>query len=158
MSTIAKSQSLMRALRDNLQKRLPSTYVFSESLDAQGSRLLISADATPATTEQVCAIRIKPQDQQFNNVIGQSQLTYTPMIAQVIEEATAASATVSLLTLANKSQIDQELMRMSVKQERYINAAGTVPAVSQYAADGTVTGSTLATTVSPDLYWPLSGQ
>jgi glyoxylase-like metal-dependent hydrolase (beta-lactamase superfamily II) len=33
--------------------------VFSESADAQGSRLLISQDATPATGEQVIAIRIE---------------------------------------------------------------------------------------------------
>lgn len=157
MSIIAKSQSLMRALKDNLQKRLPSTYVFSESLDSQGARLLISADATPAAGEQVVAIRIKSQDTQFNNVIQQAQQVYTPMICQVIEEA-SATAGVSLITLANRSQIDLEINRMGVKQERYLNANGTVPAMSQYAADGSVTGSTLAASVSPDLYWPLSGQ
>lgn len=157
MSIIAKSQSLMRALKDNLQKRLPSTYVFSDSLDSQGARLLISADSTPAAGEQVIAIRIKGQDTQFNNVIQQAQTVYTPMICQVIEEASTIAG-VSLITLANRAQIDCEINRLSVKQERYLNANGTVPAVSQFAADGSVTGSTLAASVSPDLYWPLSGQ
>jgi len=157
MSTIAKSQSLMRALKDHLQKRLPSTYVFTESMDAQGARLLISSDATPATGEQVMAIRIKPQDTQFKDVLGLAQTVYSPMIVQVIEEASAV-ATVSLLTLANRVQMDAEINRMGVKQERYMNANGTVPSASQFAADGSVTSSSLIASVSPDLYWPLSGQ
>lgn len=157
MSKIAKSQSLIRILKDNLAKRLPSTYVISESLDSQGDRLLISADSTPAAGEQVVAIRIKAQDTQFLNSIGSAQDVYTPMIAQVIEEASTIAG-VSLITLANRSQIDLELARLSIKQERYLNANTTVPALSQFQSDGSVSGSTLAASVSPDLYWPLSGQ
>lgn len=155
MSIIAKSQSLSRQLKDNLAKRLP-TYTISESLDSQGARLLISADSSPAAGEQVVAIRIKGQDTQFSNVIGQAQTVYTPMVAQVIEEA-SASAGVALLTHANQCMIDWELARLGIKQERYLNANTTAVALSQYAADGSVTGSSLVATIS-DLYWPLSGQ
>lgn len=157
MSIIAKSQSLSRQLKDNLAKRLPSTYVISESLDSQGARLLISADSTPAAGEQVVAIRIKGQDTQFSNVIAQAQTVYTPMVAQVIQEASTI-ANVGLLTLANQAVIDAELARLSIKQDRYMNSNTTVPALSQFQADGSVSGSSLVVSISPDLYWPLSGQ
>lgn len=156
MSIIAKSQSLARKLKDSLQKRLPSTYVISESLDSQGARLLISADATPATGEQVVAIRIKGQDQQFSDVIGSAQRTYSPMVAQVIQEAGAVAGT-ALLTHVNQSILDWELASMGCKQQRYLNDNGTVPALSQFAAAGSVSTSTLSAEIS-DLYWPLSGQ
>jgi len=156
MSIIAKSQSLIRPLKDNLTKRLPSTYVLTDSLDSQGARLLISADATPATGEQVVAIRIRGQDQQFQDVIGNAQRTYSPMVAQVIEEASSISG-VSLITLANRIKIDWELARLGCKQERYLNTNGTVPALSQFAADGSVSSSNFNQEIS-DLYWPLSGQ
>lgn len=156
MSTNAKSQSLARSLRDNLRKRLP-TFTISESLDAAGSRLLISADATPAAGEQVCAIRIKFQDTQFDDVIGQDQRVYTPCVAQVIEE-NSTIANVSLLTMANKAAIDAELGRLGIKQERYMTANTVVPALSQFAANGSVTTATLRASLAADIKWPLSGQ
>ena len=157
MSIIAKSQSLMRVLKNNLQQRLPSTYVFTESQDSQGAMLLISADSTPAAGEQVVAIRAKGQDQQFSDVIGNAQRTYSPMVFQVIEEASTVSG-VSLITLLNRIKIDMELARPGVKQVRYLNTNGTVPALSQFQADGSVSGSNFNQEISPDLYWPLSGQ
>lgn len=157
MSIIAKSQSLMRVLKNNLQQRLPSTYVFTESQDTQGAMLLISQDATPAAGEQVVAIRAKGQDQQFSDVIGNAQRSYSPMIFQVIEEASTIAG-VSLMTLLNRIKIDMELARPGVKQERYLNANGTVPALSQFQTDGSVSSSTLNQSIAPDLYWPLSGQ
>lgn len=156
MSIIAKSQSLIKPLKDSLTKRLPSTYVLTESLDSQGARLLISADATPAAGEQVMAIRIRGQDQQFQDVIGNAQRTYSPMVVQVIEEESTISG-VSLMSLSNRIKIDWELARLGCKQERYMNANTAVPAMSQFASDGTVSSSTLNQGIS-DLYWPLSGQ
>jgi len=157
MSLIAKSQSLMLALKDHLQKELPSTYVFTTAQDSAGAQLLISQDSTPSAGEQVVAIRIKGQDTQFNDSIGNAQRVYTPMVIQVIEEASTISG-VSLITLANRAWIDRELARSGVKQERWLNTHGTVPALTQFNTDGTVSSSTLAATTSPDLYWPLSGQ
>lgn len=157
MSVIAKSQSLMRKLKDRLQRRLPSTYVFTESMDSQGAILLISADSSPATGEQVCALRIRGESTQFSDIVGNAQKVYSPSLIQVIEEAGAVAGT-SILSLSNKSKIDAEVNRLSVKQERYLNANGTVPAVSQFAADGSVSSSTLNCEISPDLNWPQSGQ
>ncbi len=157
MSTIAKAQAIMRELKERLQKKLPSTYVFTESSDVQGSRLLISADATPAAGEQVVAIRILSEQTAHKDVLGNAQRVYAPLRAQVIEEASTISG-VSLITLANRLQIDLEMARMGLKQDRYMNANTTVPAVSQFAADGTVSGSTLIASLPFDMYWPLSGQ
>lgn len=154
MSSIAKSQSLMRQLKDNLSKRL-STLVFTESLDAQGAILLIS-DGTPSTGEQVCAIRIKGENTQFDDSIGLDQRVYSIMIAQVIEE-TSSIANVSLLTMANKARIDYELGKLGIKQERYMTANGTVPAVAMFNANGNVDTASFVIAIS-DLYWPQSGQ
>jgi len=157
MSTIAKSQAIMRDLKDRLQKKMPSTYVFSESFDAQGARLLISADASPAAGEQVIAIRIEGESTAHKDVLGSAQRVYAPLKAQVIEEASTISG-VSLITLVNRLMVDLELARMGLKQDRYMNANTVVPAVSQFAADGSVSSSSLIASLPFDMYWPLSGQ
>jgi len=157
MSIIAKSQNLMRVLQDHLTLRLGSSYFFTTSQDSQGAQLLISQHSPAVAGEQNIAIRAIGQDQQFSDVIGNPQRTYSPMKFQVIEEASTISG-VSLLTLLNRVKIDMELARPGVKQERYLNANGTVPALSQFQTDGSVSGSTLNQSIAPDLYWPLSGQ
>lgn len=157
MSTIAKSQAIMRELKERLQKKMPSTYVFSESMDANGSILLISADSTPAAGEQVVAIRILGEQTAFKNSIGSAQTVYAPLRAQVIEEASTIAG-VSLITLVNRLHVDLELARMAVKQERYMNANTVVPAVSQFSADGSVATATKIASLPSDMYWPLSGQ
>lgn len=157
MSTIAKSQAIMRDLQDRLQKKMPSTYVFSASFDTNGARLLISQDSTPSAGEQVVAIRIEGESTAHKDVLGNPQKVYAPLKAQVIEEASTIAG-VSLITLANRLNIDLELARMGVKQERYMNANATVPAVTQFQADGTVSGSSLIASLPFDMYWPLSGQ
>src|ERR1035441_7414079 len=82
---IAKSQSLVRALMDQLSKRLP-TYTFSEQLTSVGDTLMISQSASPTAGQNNCAIRVGFQDTQFNDVIGLPQSVYSPMRADCIEE------------------------------------------------------------------------
>src|SRR5258708_2321753 len=101
MSIIAKSQSLIMALESNLKLRLgvaPAAggFYFTESQDTQGAMLLISQHSPAVAGEQNVAIRCKGQDQQFSDVIGLPQRTYTPMKFQVIEESSTISG-VSLL-------------------------------------------------------------
>jgi hypothetical protein len=79
------------------------------------------------------------------------------MRLQVIEEASSISG-VPLLSLLNAVQIEVELARLGVQEERYLNANGTAPTASQFASDSTVSGSNLIIILSPDLSWPLSGQ
>ena len=47
---------------------------------------------------------------------------------------------------------------MHMITQRWVNASGTHVALSQFAADGTVSSSTLSATIYPDVRWPLSGQ
>jgi hypothetical protein len=157
MSATSKAQAIMRDLKERLQRKLPSTYVLNQSEDASGSILLISADATPAAGEQVVAIRIEAEKTAFTDVLGLAQKVYAPLRAQVIEESSTIAG-VSLITLANRLQIDLEIARTGLKQERYMNANATVPAISQFSADGSVASSTLIASVPFDMYWPLSGQ
>jgi hypothetical protein len=153
---IAKSQSLIRALKDQLSKRLPA-YTIIEVLGSAGDQLLISQHATPVAGEQNIAIRIKGQDTQFTDVIGLAQSVYTPMVCQVIEEGSTI-AHVSVLQMAVRAALEAELGKLGVKQERWLNANTVVPALSQFAADGSVSTSTLEASIAPDIYWPLSGQ
>jgi hypothetical protein len=156
-TTIAKSQSLVRALQDQLSKRLPSLSI-SSSMDSQGARLYISQDAsTPIAGDQTVLIRIKGENTQFSDVIGLPQNVFSPSIAQVIEEASSIPD-VSLMSLANRLVIDMELAKQGMKQERYMNSNGSAPAMSQFAADGSVSGSNLILSFAADQYHPQSGQ
>ncbi|MEM4360410.1 MAG: hypothetical protein QXT45_07780 [Candidatus Bilamarchaeaceae archaeon] len=156
MSVAKKAQMMMLDLKERLQKRLPSTYVFAESSDAQGPRLLISQDATPAAGEQVIAIRLLGVDVEVRNIFDNKKM-FGPIKAQVIEEASTVSG-VSLITLANRIHVDLELARLGLLQERYMTANGTAPDVSMFQADGSVSTASLIASVSPDLYWPLLSQ
>jgi len=163
-NNIAKSQSLIRALQDQLGKRLGSPayatpYTLVESLlNSAGDTLMVSQSATPTAGQNNCAIRIGFQDTQFNDVIGNPQNVYTPMRADIIQEATAASASVSLCTMAFQLAVSVELCKIGIKQRWYLNPTGTVPAVSEFNADGTVSTAVKQLDLSPDAYWPLSGQ
>jgi hypothetical protein len=157
-NNIAKSQSLIRALKDQLSKRLPA-YTIQESLvNSAGDTLMISQSASPTAGQNNVAIRIGFQDTQFTDVIGLPQSVYTPMRADIIQEATAASASVSLCQMAFQQAIAAELDKMGIRERWYLNANGTVPAVSEFAADGSVTTAVLQIELAPDQYWPLSGQ
>ena len=154
---IAKSQSLIRNLIDQLSHRFPS-YTLVEQNNAYGDMLLVSQSATPTAGQANWAIRMIGQDTPFTDVIGLPQSVYTPFIAQVIEESSATSG-VALIPLALASVFEIELAKLGVKQERYLSANGTVPALSMFDAnDNGVTGATLEATVAADQYWPLSGQ
>jgi hypothetical protein len=161
MSAIAKSQALIRALKDNLQKRLPSTYILAESVDAAGARLSIQQDSSWATTEQKAVIRIVAQDTQFSNSIGNAQAVYSPLKAQMIAEGDSSSPSKSQLSWANDAKIMAELFRAIGKVELYLTDVTVDPALSLFASDGSVTTSAtcaLIESISADLRWPLSGQ
>lgn len=148
--SIKKAQSLIDSLESKLTLRLP-TFTITKSVDAKGSMLLISADATPAAGEEVMAIRIKPMEEERVNSIGLPQESFSPSVAQVIEEAAVAFA------IKTKVCIESELAKLGVAQERYSKTAGTVPTLAMFLADGTV-NATLDASLSNDAKWPLSGQ
>lgn len=157
LSSIKKQQRLMDDLASALQQRLPASYTFLRADDSTGAKLIISQSATPTAGQQNWAIRIEGVSTAFVDSLGNPQAVYSPSRAQIIEEDSTI-ANVSLITLANSAAFNDEVARRGVNQERYLNANGTVPALSQFAADGSVTGSTLAASIAADAKWPLSGQ
>lgn len=150
MSEIAKPQSLEMKAKAELHLLFPS-YSITEAMDSAGASLLLSADSTPAAGEVVVAIRFKHESTQNKNSIGMDQRVYSPCVCQVIQESGA-------IPLATQMQVDKVLARLSVHQERYQNSAATVPTLSQFQADGSVSGSTKIADLAVDPKWPLSGQ
>ena len=153
MAQIFKQQSLIALLKERLALRLPAL-VISQAVDASGASLLLGSGVAGA---QNIAIKVKAQDTQFNNSIGQAQDVFSPMIIQKIEEASTI-AHVSLVNVANEAAIMAEVAKLGCKMECWLNAHGSAPALSQFQADGSVSGSTLEVELASDLMWPLSGQ
>ena len=130
MAATFKSIAMMRSVLEGIRRRLP-TYVYTQSFDSNGNPLLlVSADATPATTEQVAMIRISPVTNVFLNSVGGTQEGFCPHLVELCLEATAASASVSLLTDVNKTAIWGELLKQAGIFTLYLTAAGTVPALA----------------------------
>ncbi len=130
MATSFKAQAMMRAIKEGIGRRLPS-YTLTNGLDTAGNPvLLVSADATPATTEQVALLRVRPVSLIFTNSVGGTQEDFAPHFVEMCLEATAAAATVALLTEANQSAIKGEVLKQSGIYIGYLTATGTVPAIA----------------------------
>lgn len=133
MASSFKAQAMMRAIKEGIGRRLTS-YTLTSSVDSDGNPiLLVSADSTPATTEQVAMLRVRPVSLIFTNGIGGTQEDFAPHFVEMCSEATAAAATVSLLTEANQSIIKGEVLKQSGIYIGYLTATGTVPALANVA-------------------------
>lgn len=153
MSAFAKTESLMRNLEANLKLRLPATYIFTRSADANGYPVLsIAQDSSWATQEFKAVLRLLPLDTPFNNSIGQAQPVYTPCKVQLCTETATGLAGVSALSAANAAQVAAEVNRLSVRQEHFMTAAATEPVLASLVAGN------LVATIDPDLKWSLAGQ
>jgi hypothetical protein len=157
---LAKSQALIRAMSDNLMKRLPSTYVITQSFDSVGARLSISASSSWTTGTDAVYIRICGDNTQFSDIIGNPQNVYSPLIAQVISEASTAGNGTTATSWTTMTNIMAELLRAIGKTDLFTTANGTSPLTSTLfdSADTGVTGATFVAEVRSDLNWPLSGQ
>ncbi len=85
MATSSKAIKLAAELADELRKRV-SDYVITEGFDASGfPTISLTADATPATTEDNVFIRVRPRDWALaTDVLGTAQTVYTPSVIQII--------------------------------------------------------------------------
>lgn len=129
MATSIKAGAMMRTLKEGIARRLP-TYVYTTGADASGNPvLLVSQDASPATTEQVAMIRIRPVDLIFTNSVGNTQENFAPHFVELCTE-TSTVASVSFLTEVNATAIKGELLKQSGIFIAYLTANGTVPAVA----------------------------
>ena len=113
MATSKKALELAAELADELRKRVSSYGVITESSDASGNPLItLTADATPATTEDNVVIRVSPRDWALaKDVLGSSQTVYTPSVIAVAVEAPASGVGLArFVSVAKKiTSIEAEL-------------------------------------------------
>lgn len=152
MST-AKANMTVIELKNVLQKRLPTWTVTQGTDSSNNPTLLLSADATPAATEQVVFLRVRPVTTLATDVLGIAQKVFTPHVIEVVLELGAAGsgAALPLLSTANLVPILGELFKRGMKIDLWLSATTVVPAV------GEISGA-------PDVSWspsqvnPLAGQ
>jgi hypothetical protein len=145
MST-KKAEVLIRGLKERLQLRFASTYIFTEGLDASGNpTLIVAQDASWLTTEQYAFIRIKPVDQIGLNSLGAAQESFGPHVAQLVLEESATAGLAFALEVT-KDKIMFELARLGVIVEVYLSATTVKPVV------GSITGTPVASL--DDLLFP----
>ncbi len=112
--------------------------------DTSGNPTL--AVGTQTAASQATFIRIKPVDTLQTNALGSTQTVFAPHVIQMVLEATAASATVALMTAANIMKIVGPIDAKGCKVELYLTANATP--VSLDAITGTP-----ALEYWPDLYY-----
>ncbi len=122
-----------------------------EGFDASGNPQMNIDDGTPATTEQAIYLRIIENPSIGLNSIGLAADSFGPHTIQIVWEATAASAAVSLVTDVNKMRLLGEVLRLGTKVEIYMATAGAAPVV------GDIVAAKLVATFQ-DLYNPLTNE
>jgi hypothetical protein len=151
-----KRQALMKQLQDRLARRLPS-YVFTPGLDSSGNpTLIVTEDSAWATGEFACALRIKQMANDFKDVVGQPQPSYTPHVLECHVEGDDVAAPVrSFNPFAGQAALECEMWRLGLRIRQVVGLAAVQPSIA--LLDAPDAGS-LEAVISPDLEWPLSGQ
>ena len=147
----AKQVKLADELVDELRKRC-STYIFTTGFDANGwPTISMTADATPATTEDNVFIRIRPRDWDLNkDIIGNDQIVYVPSVIQIATEANGTPALMLYVTKAHALAVLAACLKRGCRTEIWEETNGSVPAVTTFA-----TANKQKTANEPDLDWPL---
>lgn len=152
MATSAKAQSMVRTLKERLALRMPSTYILTESFDSDGNpTLLVAADSTPATTEQVALIRVQPLSMFFTNSVGSTQENATPHYVDILCENSTITGN-AVLNTGNMVKLLAEVDRLYGIQRFYLTAAGV--AITS-GATTLMTAANLQATVAPE--WQAGG-
>ena len=133
MATSQKAVSLMRNIKEQIKRRL-SSYTFTDGLDSDGNPLLlVSADSSPATTEQVALIRVKPVALVFTNSIGNTQENMSPHNIEICLEADSSLTATARMTEVNQAIIKSVLYKQGGINRSYLLASGSVPAIADVA-------------------------
>jgi len=147
---IAKANTLMLKLKESLKMKLPASFQ-TDGRDADGNpTLMLSQSSSAVAGQQNILIRIKADSTAFVDSIGQAQSVFSPHIIQSAEEESTITG-VSLLTLAVRSKIDFCINRLGCKEEKYLSANTSVPALTDMVP------ANLQAKVADD-YFPLSAQ
>ncbi len=148
----AKQVKLADELVDELRKRV-SDYVFTTGFDANGwPTISLTADATPATTEDNVFIRIRPRDWNLQkDVLGLDQTVFVPSVIQLAVEAPASGVGLARFTsIAHALSLLTTCSKRGTRFEYWEETNGTVPTITTFN-----TGSKLKASIEPELYWPL---
>lgn len=157
MAGTFKSVTMMRGIKEGVQRRLP-TFVLTSSADSNGNPLmLIASDSSPATTKQVAMVRVSPIALVMTNSIGGTQENMCPHLVEIaLEAGTGTGLTASTyLSLVNSTAIVGELMKQGGIYTAYLLANGTVPALANVAAQ--MVSTTQVATFELDVANRLSG-
>ena len=150
-STTAKAIATARELADLFAKEVISTLPIQvQSVDSVGNPVLtLSADATPATTEKVIVIRVRPLAAWTpKDSLGLDSQMYTPHQIDICTEINAAGAP-NILTPVELAPVLCEIAKRGMIVNWYQSPAGDVPALSEMT-DAQLTKS------FQDLYWSAS--
>lgn len=141
-NTTHQAHSLMRQINEDLGIRFTSSWTRTLTADSVGNPvLMLSADSTPATTEQVVCIRVKPIDLSPSTMVdglGLSQRQYSPHVIQFVLEKSngiSGSPNVPYLTGANFLKLLGVLLAQGCRVEYFLNAYTNVPAAADIDTD-----------------------
>ncbi len=150
MSTIKKSEALMRGLKDILDLRSFTSNI-AQSADSAGFPILALNDGTPAAAEQAYVVRIRELQRTDIGVdiFQNSQTVFTPHVIELVYEDVVANRAVDLAVLV------KELSDIGAKIEIYENTAGNVAEPGDIDAD---TAGAPTQVIDANIIHPLSGQ
>jgi hypothetical protein len=146
MASTAKAIAIARNLIDLWTKEVATTLpIIVETFDTDGNPVItLSADTTPAFSEKVIVVRVKPIDWTATDVIGHTSQIFTPHVIQI---ATETDATTDILTPVELLPVLAEIAKTGCMVEWYQETNGTVPTVAV-----TMVAAKLTKKYS-DLYW-----
>ena len=149
MSTIKKSEAMMRGLKDKLELRSFASNI-AQSEDSQGFPILELNDGSPATGELAYVIRIRELQRTDAGVdiFQNTQTIFTPHVIELVYEDDAANRTSALTVLM------KELSDIGAIIEIYENTSSNAAEAGDIDAD---TSGDPTETIA-DLIHPLSGQ
>lgn len=149
-----KAENMMRRLKQDLQGRLPSTYLMTDSFDASGNPVLtVAQDSAWATLEQYAVVRIQPVSLVFTNGIGGTQEGFSTHFVDVCAEnanSTITGTGSAVLSLSIAAPLIQSVEAEAGVTRWYLCNTATTPTVTQ------MTAGNLVQTDTPDTIWRLN--
>src|SRR4051812_35043388 len=135
MATTKKALELAAELADELRKRVSDYGVITESVDANGHPTIsLTADSTPATTEDNVFIRVKPIDWALaKDVLGNAQTVYTPHVIQLAVEAPASGVGLArFVSIAHAWAILNACGQRGCEFQYWEETNGSIPAATTF--------------------------
>lgn len=150
-----RARDIMVLLKEDLERELP-TFTLTEGTSANDERtLLISEDATPAASEEVAFVLLKPRSYSGfpTSTLAQDGVEPDgrPHLMQVVVES-STTAGISVWSSINFAKLMARLLDQNVELELYLSANTDVP------AEGEITDANLDGVIQTDPRHPNNGQ